>query len=398
MVELWLLETLKGFGKLFLHPVLYLSVFFSIMTGYYRVKRERKDFNSRLLDGYHDLRVLFSYGIVLGLLFSLVTVGAGMVIPVAGILLFGAVSILFALTGRFQLMSATMTVGFSYFLLVLVDYFQWNIPYVNTYVENLNMGLLSSIVVLLGVLTIVEGMLIRLNGWKHTSPRLFKSSRGLKVGAHLGKKLWLVPMFILVPNGALTLPFDWWPVFTMGTETYSLLCVPFLLGFQQLVKSTLPEIAIKQTGSSVFWLGAFVLTLAVTGLFAPMFSVGAAAMAIIGRAWIAYRYRRTENSKPYFFKRQPKGVMILGILPGSPARKLTLEVGEIVLKVNGVDVNTERAFYEALQKNGAYCKLEVLGTNGENRFTQGALYEGDHHELGIIFADEASGWEHHQVS
>ncbi|MBN8193910.1 PDZ domain-containing protein [Bacillus sp. NTK074B] len=398
MIELWLLETLKGLGKLFLHPVFYFSVFISIMAGYYRVKRERKDFNTRLLDGYHDMRGLFSYGIVLGLLFSVVTVGVGMVIPYAGVLLVGVMSILFALTGRFQLMSATMTVGFSYFIFVLVDYFQWHIPYVNTYVENLNLEMLSSIVVLLGVLTMIEGILIRLNGWKHTSPRLYKSARGLKVGAHLGKKLWLVPMFILIPNGGLTLPFDWWPVLTIGTETYSLLCVPFLLGFQQLVKSTLPEVAIKYTGSRVFWLGAFVLTLAVTGFWAPMFSIGAAVVAVIGRAWIAYRYKRKEDSKPYFFKRQPKGVMILGILPGSPAKKLTLEVGEIVLKVNGVDVNTERAFYEALQKNGAYCKLEVLGANGENRFTQGALYEGDHHELGIIFADEASGWEHHQVS
>lgn len=398
MVELWLLEVVKGFGKLFLHPVLYLSMFFAIMTGYYRVKRERRDFNTRLLDGYHDTRVLLSYGIVLGLLFSVVTVGAGVVIPFAGIMLIGLVSILFALTSRFQLMSATMTVGFSYFILVAVDYFQWDIPYVNTYVENLDVGLLSSIVVLLGVLTMIEGSLIRLNGWKHTSPRLLKSARGLKVGAHQGKKLWLVPMFVPIPTGSLTLPFEWWPVFTLGTETYSLLCVPFLLGFQQLVKSTLPEVAIKHTGYRVFWLGAFVLTLAVAGIWAPMFSIGAVVVAVGGRAWIAYRYRISEDSKPYFFKRQPKGVMILGILPASPARKLTLEVGEIVLKVNGVEVNTERAFYEALQKNGAYCKLEVLGTNGENRFTQGALYEGDHHELGIIFADESSGWEHHQVS
>ncbi|TMU84341.1 PDZ domain-containing protein [Bacillus sp. BHET2] len=398
MIELWLLEILKGFGKLFLHPVLYVSVLFAIMTGYYRVKRERRDFNTRLLDGYHDMRVLFSYGIALGLLFSVVTVGAGVVIPFAGIILIGVISILFALTSRYQLMSATMTVGFSYFILVVLDYFQWDLPLGNPYIDNLNLGLLSSIVVLLGVLTMIEGSLIRLNGWKHTSPRLLKSARGLKVGAHLGKKLWIVPMFVLIPTGAFTLPFEWWPVFTVGTESYSLLCVPFLLGFQQLVKSTLPEVAIKHTGSRVFWLGAFTLTLAITGFWAPMFSIAAAVIGILGRSWIAYRYRSSEDSKPYFFKRQPNGLMILGIIPGSPAKKLTLEVGEIVLKVNGVEVDTERAFYEALQKNGAYCKLEVMGTNGENRFTQGALYEGDHHELGIIFAEDSSGWEHHQVS
>ncbi|NMH68928.1 PDZ domain-containing protein [Bacillus sp. RO3] len=397
MIELWLLEIVKGFGGMFLHPVIYVSVFFAIMAGYYRVKRERRDFNTRLLDGYHDARVLFSYGVVLGLLFSILIVGAGVVVPFAGIILIGLLSILAALTGRFQLLSATITVGFSYFILVMLDYFQWDIPFMNTYMEDVNRGMFSSVAVLLGVLTMMEGILIRLNGWKHTSPRLLKSARGLKVGAHQGKKLWLVPMFVLIPTGPLTLA-DWWPVFTMGTASYSPLCVPFLLGFQQLVKSTLPEISIKHTGSRVFWLGAFVLTLAVTGVWAPMFSIGAAVAAILGRAWITYRHRSAEDSKPYFFKRQAQGVMILGILPDSPARKLTLQVGEIVLKVNGVEVNTERAFYEALQKNGAYCKLEVLGTNGENRFTQGSLYEGDHHELGIIFADESSGWEHHRVS
>ncbi|KSU59866.1 PDZ serine protease [[Bacillus] enclensis] len=398
MVEVWLLDVLKALGKFILHPVLFLSVLLAIMTGYFRVKRERRDFHTRLLDGYNDLRVLLSYGIAVGLVFSLITIGAGLVIPVFALTLIGALSVLFALTRNFHLVSAAITTGFSYFLLVTVHYFDLEIPFVHTYLEDLNLGLLSSVMVLAGVLTLIEGILIKLNGWKHTSPRLIKSERGLKVGVHKSKKLWLVPMFVLLPTGNLTLPFDWWPVFTLGTESYSLLCVPFLLGFQQLVKSTLPEVAIKQMGSHVFWLGAFILTLAVTGFWAPMFSVAAGVIAILGRAWLIYRHRSAEDSKPYYYKRQSKGVMILGILPGTPAEKLSLSIGEIILKVNGTDVNTERGFYEALQKNGAYCKLEVLGTNGENRFEQGALYEGDHHELGILFADQDSGWERHHVS
>ncbi|MCA1055337.1 PDZ domain-containing protein [Rossellomorea aquimaris] len=398
MVELWLLDALKALGKFILHPVLILSVCLAVLTGYYRVKRERKDFHTRLLDGYHDTRVLLSYGIAAGLLFSLVTVGVGLVVPVISLTLIGALSVLFALTRNFHLVSAAITVGFSYFLLVTVHYFGWDIPYLDTYMEGLNLGLLSSIMILAGVLTLIEGILIGINGWKHTSPRLMKSERGLKVGVHESRKLWMVPMFVLLPTGNLSLPFDWWPVFTLGTENYSLLCVPFLLGFQQVVKSTLPEIAIKQTASRVFWLGAFVLTLAVTGFFAPMFSVASGVVAILGRAWIAYRHHSSEETKPYFYKRQSSGVMILGILPGSPAEKLSLGIGEVILKVNGIEVRTEREFYEALQKNGAYCKLEVLDVNGENRFAQGALYEGDHHELGILFADQDSGWDRHQVS
>ncbi len=375
-----------------------MSVLFAILTGYYRVKRERRDFNTRLLDGYHDLRVMFSKGLWLGLIFSFVMIGAGVVIPMAAVLMIGIMTILFGLTGRFQLLSAAMSIGFSYFILVTIHYFNWNIPYVNTYLEELNLGLLSSVVVLLGLLMIVEGLLIRMNGWKNTSPRLINSTRGLKVGAHLSKKLWLVPMFVLLPTGPLALPFEWWPVFTLGTQSYTLLCIPFLLGFQQLVRSSLPHAVITKAGAQIFWLGAFVLTLAVTGFWAPMFSVFAGAIAIFGRAWIGYRHRTQDDSKPYFYSRQEKGMMILGILPDSPAEKLSLKVGEVILKANGVEVNNERSFYEALQKNGAYCKLEVKGTNHENRFTQGALYEGDHHELGIIFADDETRMGRHKVS
>ncbi len=129
-----------------------------------------------------------------------------------------------------------------------------------------------------------------------------------------------------------------------------------------------------------------------------MFSVGAGVAAIVGRVWIGYRQRTNDDAKPYFYTRQSKGIMILGILPDTPAEKLSLQVGEIIVKANGLEVKNERDFYEALQKNGAYCKLEVIGTNHENRFTQGALYEGDHHELGIIFADEETGWGEHRVS
>ena len=147
------------------------------MKGYFRLKRERREFHTRLLDGYNDLRVLLSYGIAVGLVFSLVTIGAGLVIPVFALTLIGALSVLFALTRNFHLVSAAITTGFSYFLLVTVHYFDLEIPYVHTYLEDLNLGLLSSVMVLAGVLTLIEGILIKLNGWKHTSPRLIKSER-----------------------------------------------------------------------------------------------------------------------------------------------------------------------------------------------------------------------------
>lgn len=80
--------------------------------------------------------------------------------------------------------------------------------------------------------------------------------------------------------------------------------------------------------------------------------------------------------------------MILGVVPESPADKMDLKVGEVITKVNSISVHDEIQLYRALQKNSAHCKIEVLDINGEVRFAQRALYEGDYHKLGILMIQD----------
>lgn len=111
-------------------------------------------------------------------------------------------------------------------------------------------------------------------------------------------------------------------------------------------------------------------------------------MAIVGRLWISYRHRVRENRNPYYYTAQNNGVMILDVIPGSPAYKMKLKTGEMIRSCNQIPVATKQELYSAILKNRAYCKLEIIDTNGELRFVQGALYEGDHHELGILFIEK----------
>lgn len=95
----------------------------------------------------------------------------------------------------------------------------------------------------------------------------------------------------------------------------------------------------------------------------------------------------TKNA-PFIFLKSKQGVKILGVIPQSPAEKMGLIKGEIISKINGTVVHKEEELYKALQKNRAYCKLEVIGNNGEMRFVQRALFEGEHYELGLLFVDD----------
>ncbi|WML59074.1 PDZ domain-containing protein [Neobacillus sp. PS2-9] len=388
MVQIWLVELLKGTGKLFLHPVLYYLVFLSGILGVMRVKRERKNFHIRAHDAYFELRQLFSPGVLMGLVLSVIIVAAGITVPFAAILLIAGFTFIWSLTTNVRLMSPVYTAGAAFFTIILMAENNWSIPFFSKAFHSISDKVYPSVVIVMGLLLIAEGMLILKNGSKGTSPKLAISKRGQNVGVHEVMRLWMLPLFLLIPGDALHLPFDWWPVFHLGAKEYSIILVPFAIGFQQQIKGMLPKEAIQLHGRRVIGLGVFISILSVTGYWYPLSSIVIAAIAVIGRELITLMSVLKDDNLPFYFSKKNNGLMIIGIIPESPASKMGLKVGEIISRVNGAQVRDEGTFYEALQKNRAHCKLDVLDTNGEVRFVQRALFEGDHHELGILFVPD----------
>ncbi|WP_045518191.1 PDZ domain-containing protein [Neobacillus niacini] len=393
MVQLWLFELLKGTGRLFLHPVFYYLIFLSGILGVSRVKRERKNFHTRTFDAFFELRQSVPLGLILGLVLSIVTVTAGLAVPFAAILLIVVFTLLWSLTTNIRLMSPVYTVGAAFFGIILIAEYDWNIPLYKEAFHAIDEKVYPSVVILLALLLISEGILISKNASKGSSPKLVKSRRGQSVGVHELKRLWMLPIFLLIPGDVLTLPFEWWPVFHVGAESYSLILVPFAVGFNQQIQGMLPKQSIQLQGRRVLTLGILTLILSVFGYWYPLISIGAAALAIIGREIISLMQRLKDDSLPFYFSKKNNGIMIIGIIPESPADKMGLQVGELISKVNGVTIRDEQVFYEALQKNRAHCKLEVFDINGEIRFVQRALYEGDHYELGILFVQDQKKYD-----
>jgi hypothetical protein len=388
-----LLELLKGTGKLFLHPLFYYFFFLAAYLGVSRVKRERKNFHVRAEDAYFEIRQLVPAGLLIGLVLSVVTLAAGLAIPFGAILLIGVFTLLLSVTMKVRFLSPAYTVGAAFFVLIFTAGQDWNLPLVGQYFESLENKIYPSIAILMGLLLIGEGILIRKNGSKGTSPKLVKSKRGQTVGIHEARRVWMLPVFLLIPGEALQPMLDWWPVFAIGDNLYSILLVPFAAGFRQQVQGMQPKEAVQLHGGRVTALGVLVLAVSIAGYWYPLAAIGAVSVGILGREIIALGLRMRDENLPFYFAKQNQGVMILGVIPGSPADKMGLLVGELVTKVNGISVNDEGSFYEAIQRNAAHCKLEVVDTNGQVRFVQRALYEGDHHQLGILFVQDEKKWD-----
>lgn len=384
MTEAWLVEAGKGIGRFFLNPIVYWVIILAVLAGYKRIKRERKQFGSKVFDLFAEWSNTWGISLIAGLLVSLIGIGAGLVLSYETILLASGMMILLSLTARFTMLSPSYTIGFTYLLLLFFPLLMDN------QAAGVGQALFGEInftglTILLGVFLIVEAILFWRVKRNQTYPLLKKGSRGGWLGGQQMKKMAVIPFFALIPAGMLEPFAPFWPYFSVGGESYSLILMPFLLGFDYTVTSGIVTEKARGLAKQVLSLGLVVLLLAVGSTYLAWLSLAAVLVAVIGREFINYRHRIRERTEPPFYQQTAEGLIITGIIPRTSADRLDLLVGETITKVNGIKVSTETQFYHALQENGAYIKLEVLDDAREMRFVQGAIYEGDHHELGLLF-------------
>ncbi|MGX4767564.1 PDZ domain-containing protein [Bacillus mojavensis] len=382
----WGFELLKSAGLFFLHPLFWFFVIVSLAFGYVRIKRERKTFHTRIADIYDELKFTYTKGLIPGILLSIVLGVLGISIPLGILAIIAVMTAAAALTLRANWMSAAYIVSVS----MLIG-FGLQVNQTEPFLDRFPQGFAvvwPALAVFLGLLVIAEGAVAYRSAHVKTSPGLVVSSRGLPIGQQLANRIWLLPLFILVPGNGLESHLSWWPVFSVPGGSFHFLWIPYFVGFGQRVQGSLPETSIRITAKRVCILGLIVSALGAASLLWTPLAGAAVCAAVLGRIFLSVKQRINDNAAPFYFSKRDQGLMVLGIIPNTPAEDLELKIGEIITKVNGVPVKHVSDFYEALQRNRAYVKLEIIGLNGEIRFDQRASYEGEHHELGILFVKD----------
>ena len=277
----WVYELLRGLGRLFLHPMFYYVFILAALLGIARVKRERHDFHVRAENAYYEVQQVLPLGLILGLILSIVMIVIGVVIPIEMIIFVALFTFILSLTTKMRWLAPVYTVGLAFFATLFFLSKEWAFPLVESGTPDWNINLLPPMAVLLGLIVIAEGIFISKNGIKGTSPKIIISKRGLRAGIHEVSRVWMLPVFLLIPGDAISAPFSWWPVFSIGSETYSILVVPFAIGFYQQIYSALPAVALKQFGKKVINLGIILTVLSVVGYWVPLASIVVVALAMI---------------------------------------------------------------------------------------------------------------------
>ncbi|MCY8488711.1 S1C family serine protease [Bacillus atrophaeus] len=382
----WAIELLKSAGLFFLHPLFWFFMIISLAYGYARIKRERKTFHTRIADIYDELKFTYTKGLIPGIILSVILFGLGISVPLGMLGIIAVVTAAAALVLRANWLSAAYIVGVSMIIGFGLSYFQAE-PFLNRFPQGFEINW-PAIAVLLGLLVITEGAAAYRSAHVKTSPALVVSSRGLPIGQQISNRAWLLPLFILVPGNGLESHLSWWPVFSVPGGSFHFIWIPYIIGFGQRVQGSLPAISIKTTAKRIAILGLVITAFGAASIWWMPFAGAAVLTAVFGRIFLSLKQRVNDNAAPFYFSKRDQGLMVLGIIPNTPAEDLELKIGEIITKVNGTPVKHVSDFYEALQNNRAFVKLEVIGLNGEIRFDQRATYEGEHHELGILFVKD----------
>lgn len=386
LVETWLLELAKGIGKLFLNPLLYWIIFLVTLASYNRIKMERRHFGVKVFVRFTELKRTWGPAIIIGLVLSIGIIAAGVVFSYGTVLVLSIMMIVLSLHSRFTLLSASYTIGVTYILLLflpaVLEYQDMIEP---AFFEDTNF---SGLTFLIGFLLLAEAIIMRRVKRNQSFPKLEMSERGIWIGHHRLQKMSVIPLILLVPGGMIESFAPYWPLLNIGEESFGLVFFPFLLGFSHTVRGTLASVAAKSLSKQISFLGIFVIIVSAAGIYIDGMSLAALILAVLGREFITYRFRVKDKKKNPYFQPHPSGLKVLAVIPGTPAERLDIQVGEVITKVNERKISSPNAFYEALQGSGAYFKLEVLDDRNEMRFVQSPFYEGDHYRLGLIFMKE----------
>lgn len=263
----------------------------------------------------------------------------------------------------------------------------------------------GSLMALVGVLHLVEAVLIRLQGGKHTTPVYVRRADGRVVGGFLMQKFWPIPfvalLAALVPANELGLMVietpDWWPLIgaipdPVELETLDLIPVLGLqlvfatLGYGDIALTSTPQQKARRTSRHLFLYSVVLLILAFLADLHWAWALVAALFSPLAHEWVIWAGRRSEEREAPIYTGE-HGATVLAVAPGSPAAAMGLQTGDVILTVNGVDVHNRFDVAQALSPWAFEVEMRVRNTfGGDERVVR---YRGRVPPLGILFAPEA---------
>lgn len=251
-----------------------------------------------------------------------------------------------------------------------------------------------NLMALVAILHIMESLLIFCSGHIGAIPVYTRNLRGELVGGFNLQRFWPLPIIILVmmsrtghAGSVFNMP-DWWPLITpgsvdVGNMMYAVFGISAALAYSDIAVTDSPR---QKCRFSAALLAAYSLCLLALCVLASHYRELVLLPALFGP--LAHEYtivlgqNRELRGKPVYVH-PSTGVMVLDVIKGSVGTKIGLAPRDVILSINGMEVNDKYQVKEALAINSWWTEMEyIIGAVGERK--KGFVRKKVGEPLGII--------------
>ncbi|HPZ43615.1 MAG TPA: PDZ domain-containing protein [Bacillota bacterium] len=353
LLPLILNSFLQAFLNLHFLP-LFLMVMLIIAMQYRRMEKMRESFYGRGTGRtWHDLFVAAGLGLVGGLLGSYLMIFIGLTLSESGLIYLWPVAILLMLINM-RFLCFSYAGGLLALASLLFGFPDIKVP---------------QILALVAILHLVESFLIFSSGHLGAVPAYIKGPGGRITGGFTLQKFWPIPLVVLaviaggsVVEGGIEMP-GWWPLLKPGvpgdpqTLTYIIMPVVAALGYGDL---TIARTPLEKSRLSALYLSIYSLVLLILAVLSEesrSFALAAALFSFLGHEAVIYIGRGIEFREKPLYVPPEQGVRVLDVLPDGPAWRAGIRSGDVLLAIDGVNVENKMDLANRLQ--GAVSPLTV---------------------------------------
>lgn len=257
---------------------------------------------------------------------------------------------------------------------------------------------------LIGVLHLVESFLIWLDGYTYSVPLFLKHQNGRTVGGYVMNRIWPIPLVVLAVMfgnegggaslaGITDMP-SWWPFLKHSAAggirdlVYMPFVVPVVLGYGDMAVTKMPD---KKCRSSAVRLAVYSLMLIALSVAASKLRIFAFAAAVFApvahEMLILYGVKEEEEGEPYFTNNET-GVKVLYVHEDSIADSMKIKAGDVILKINGMALYSEKQLNEFLRSYPTFIWLDIKKTGGKVVTAEHSDYRTGIGCLGALFVPD----------
>ncbi|HHY71419.1 MAG TPA: PDZ domain-containing protein [Thermoanaerobacterales bacterium] len=256
---------------------------------------------------------------------------------------------------------------------------------------------------LVAILHFVESLLIYFAGHINATPVFVKDERYGIVGGFSLQEFWPVPIMLLtIITGdfssidVVQMP-DWWPLIRppahilQNTQAiYLMLPVVAALGYGDIALTKTPKNRCKSSAVNLLAFSCILLLLSVLASRYMVFTYLAAIFAPAGHEFLIITGKKSERKNKPLFTPPEKGEMILDIIKNSPTEKMGLSSGDIILSINGQDLEEPGKLQEVLSEYPTYIWMTIKTPDEKTKSVEISAYPNGINSIGAILVPRDS--------